>query len=147
MRKALLAALLSACALPALADDCATTIDGNDAMQFDKKTISVPASCKTFTVTLTHSGSMPKQTMGHNWVLSKTADYQALAMAGAQAGLDNDYLPQGDARALAHTAIIGSGEQTKVSVDMSKLQKGGDYTFFCSFPGHFALMNGKFVVN
>ncbi|WP_417356385.1 azurin [Gallaecimonas pentaromativorans] len=147
MRKVLLAALLSVSALPALADDCATAIDGNDAMQFDKKTINVPASCKTFTVTLTHSGSMPKQTMGHNWVLSKTADYQALAMAGAQAGLDNDYLPQGDTRVLAHTAIIGSGEQTKVTVDMSKLQKGSDYTFFCSFPGHFALMNGKFVVN
>mgnify|MGYP006273075589 CR=1 FL=1 len=24
---------------------------------------------------------------------------------------------------------------------------GGDYTFFCSFPGHWSVMHGKFIVN
>ncbi|WP_115718209.1 azurin [Gallaecimonas mangrovi] len=146
MRKAALA-FLAFSALPAFADECATTLEATDAMQFNKTVIAVPASCKRFDVTLKHVGKMPKNTMGHNWVLSKTDDYQALAMAGAQAGLANNYLPKDDARVLAFTPIIGGGEQTQVSVDMSKLTKQGDYTFFCSFPGHFALMHGKFVIN
>nr|WP_156804459.1 azurin [Gallaecimonas xiamenensis] len=129
-----------------MADECATVVEGNDAMQFNVKEITVPASCKSFTVTLKHVGKLPKNTMGHNWVLSQSADYQALAMAGAQAGLDKDYLPEGDARVLAHTAIIGGGEETAVTLDMASLKKGGDYSFFCSFPGHFAVMHGKLVV-
>jgi azurin len=30
-----------------------------------------------------------------------------------------------------------------VKFPTSALTKGGDYTFFCSFPGHAALMKGK----
>ncbi|WP_406663487.1 azurin [Gallaecimonas sp. GXIMD1310] len=146
MKKVMLAMVLAMVSGAALADDCATTIEGNDAMQYNKKEITVPASCKSFTVTLKHTGSLPKNTMGHNWVLSKSADYQAVAMAGAQAGLDHDYLPQNDPRVLAHTKLVGGGEQTSVTIDMSKLKKDGDYTFFCSFPGHFAVMNGKFNI-
>jgi len=33
-----------------------------------------------------------------------------------------------------------------IKFDASKLTVGGDYTFFCSFPGHFVLMNGKLIV-
>jgi azurin len=33
-----------------------------------------------------------------------------------------------------------------VKFDLSKLTAGGDYTYFCSFPGHFVLMNGKLIV-
>ena len=29
---------------------------------------------------------------------------------------------------------------------VSGLEAGGDYTYFCSFPGHFVLMNGRFIV-
>jgi azurin len=47
---------------------------------------------------------------------------------------------------IASTGVIGGGQQASVKIDMSKLMAGGDYTFFCSFPGHFVLMNGKFIV-
>ncbi|EKE76164.1 azurin [Gallaecimonas xiamenensis] len=146
MKKAIFGLLLALGTPAVMADECATVVEGNDAMQFNVKEITVPASCKSFTVTLKHVGKLPKNTMGHNWVLSQSADYQALAMAGAQAGLDKDYLPEGDARVLAHTAIIGGGEETAVTLDMASLKKGGDYSFFCSFPGHFAVMHGKLVV-
>ncbi|WKE64197.1 azurin [Gallaecimonas kandeliae] len=146
MKKAILGVLLALGSTAAWADDCAATIEANDAMQYNLKEMTVPASCKSFTVTLKHVGKLPKNTMGHDWVLSKTADYQALAMAGAQAGLDKNYLPEGDARVLAATPIIGGGEETSVTVDVNKLDKGGDYSFFCSFPGHFAVMNGKFIL-
>jgi azurin len=83
--------------------------------------------------------------MGHNWVLSATPDYQAIAQAGQAAGAPN-YLPTGDARILASTNVIGGGQSVSIKFDASKLTVGGDYTFFCSFPGHFVLMNGKLIV-
>src|SRR2546427_4691923 len=56
----LLALAMTAVAAPVLAADCAVEIEGNDAMQFNKPTISVPASCKQFTVKLKHVGKLPK---------------------------------------------------------------------------------------
>ena len=44
------------------------------------------------------------------------------------------------------TAMIGGGEEIVVTVDISGLEPGGDYTYFCSFPGHYVLMNGKFII-
>ena len=49
----------------------------------------------------------------------------------------------GDARVLAHSKVIGGGETTKFDIDASKLKAGTDYAFFCSFPGHSALMKGS----
>jgi azurin len=59
-----LALAMTAVAAPVLAADCAVEIEGNDAMQFNKPTISVPASCKQFTVKLKHVGKLPKTAMG-----------------------------------------------------------------------------------
>jgi azurin len=128
-----------------LADDCKVEISGNDQMQYDKKEIKVPATCKEVELTLHHSGKLPKTTMGHGWVLSKTSDYQALANAGVAAGLANDHVPPGDARVIAHVPIVGGGESKTIKFSTANLQKGGDYTFFCPFPGHFAVMHGKFI--
>ena len=100
---------------------------------------------KEVTLTLKHVGQLAANVMGHNWVLSATPDYQALAQAGQAAGPPN-YLPAGDARILASTNVIGGGQQVSIKFDTAKLNVGGDYTFFCSFPGHFVLMNGKLIV-
>ena len=129
----------------AWSQECSQTIEANDQIQFNKKEIKVAKSCKEFTLTLKHVGMLAANVMGHNWALSKTSDYQALAQAGQGAGPPN-YLPAGDARVIATTGVIGGGQQASVKIDMSKLMAGGDYTFFCSFPGHFVLMNGKFVI-
>lgn len=129
----------------AWSQECSQTIEANDQIQYNKKEIKVAKSCKEFTLTLKHVGMLAVNVMGHNWVLAKTSDYQGLAQAGQSAGPPN-YLPAGDAKIIASTNTIGGGQQTSVKVDMSKLMPGGDYTFFCSFPGHFVLMNGKFVI-
>jgi len=73
----------------AMADDCAVTIDSNDAMQFATKEISVDKSCKNFTVHLNHTGKLAKNVMGHNWVLTKADDVRAVAQEGMSAGLDS----------------------------------------------------------
>lgn len=125
---------------------CDVEIEANDAMRFNKAEMTVDASCKEVTVKLKHVGKLPATSMGHNWVLSKTADVTPLATAGMSAGVANSYLPAGDARVLAATKVIGGGESTEVKFDISKLQAGGDYSFFCSFPGHWAIMKGKFII-
>jgi azurin len=137
---------LGALALPlvAHADPCKVEISGNDLMQYDKKELAVPASCREITVTLHHSGKQPREAMGHDWVLVKTADLAAVDQAGLSAGLANNYVAPGDKRVLAHTKVIGGGETTSVTFPASTLTKGGDYSYLCTFPGHSALMHGKF---
>ena len=140
------AAMLAALALPLMAhaDPCKLEISGNDQMQYDKQELSAPASCKEITVTLHHAGKLPKEAMGHNWVLANGADFAAVANAGMGAGLNNNYVAPGDKRVLAHTKIIGGGESDSVTFPSSMLKKGSDYKYLCTFPGHNALMHGTF---
>lgn len=130
----------------AVVENCATTIVGNDAMQFDVSSITVPASCAKFTINLNHSGTMPAAAMGHNVVISAMSDMQAIASEGIGAGLANNYLKADDARIIAHTKVIGAGESTSVTFDTSKIKGAGPYEFFCSFPGHSAVMKGSISV-
>jgi azurin len=147
LRNTLGAALVcGALALPlsAHADPCQLEITGSDQMQYDKQELSAPATCQQITVTLHHSGKLPKTAMGHNWVLVKGPDLAAVANAGMGAGAANDYLAPGDKQVLAHTKLVGGGESASVTFPTSILQKGGDYKFLCTFPGHNALMHGTF---
>jgi azurin len=127
------------------AKTCTLNIEGNDLMKYNVTELKVAADCTEVELVLKHAGKLPAATMGHNWVLVKTADVTAVANDGMKAGLDKDYLAPGDARVIAHTKVIAGGESTSVKFPTSKLTKGGDYTFFCSFPGHYGLMKGKFI--
>ena len=129
-----------------LAAECAVTVDSTDQMSFNTKEITIDKSCKTFTVNLEHSGSLPKNVMGHNWVLTTKADMAGVATDGMAAGIDKNYLKEGDARVIAHTKIIGAGEKDSVTFDVSKLKAGTEYEFFCSFPGHNSMMKGAVVL-
>ncbi|WP_085630938.1 MULTISPECIES: azurin [unclassified Pseudomonas] len=129
-----------------MAAECKTTVDSTDQMSFNTKAIEIDKSCKTFTVELTHSGSLPKNVMGHNLVISKEADMQPIATDGLAAGIDKNYLKEGDARVIAHTKIIGAGEKDSLTIDVSKLTAGQAYGFFCSFPGHISMMKGTVTV-
>ena len=136
--------LLAALAIPrfAHADPCQLEISGNDQMQYDKQVLTVPASCQEVTVTLHHAGKLPREAMGHNWVLVNGADVEAVANGGMGAALANDYVAAGDKRVLAHTKVIGGGQTTSVTFPTSILKAGGDYRYLCTFPGHHALMHG-----
>ena len=67
-----------------------------------------------------------------------------VANAGMSAGLANNYLTVNDAHVIASTKIIGGGQSTSVTFSTAKLTKGGDYTFMCTFPGHYVIMKGTF---
>jgi azurin len=114
-------ALCASAAAPALAADCAATVEGNDMMQFNTKSITVPKACKNFTVTLKHTVN---------------AD-------GMKAGAAADFVKKDDARVIAHTKVIGGGESTTVEIPVAKIKAGTDYSFFCSFPGHAGIMKGS----
>jgi len=144
--KVTFAALLSVMAVPAMAAQCDVTIEGNDAMQFNTKQIVVDKTCDEFTINLVHVGKLPKASMGHNVVVTKASDRQAVANDATKAGPANNYLPPNDARVIAATDLIGGGEKTSITFKTAALEAGGDYDFFCSFPGHWAIMNGKVVV-
>jgi len=129
-----------------MAQDCELTIDSNDQMKFNKDELTVSSECSEVTLTLTHSGSMAVEQMGHNWVLANSGDVQAIARDGIGAGLDNEYLKPGDERVIAATEQIGGGESTSITFSLDGLEAGGDYEFFCSFPGHVAMMRGEFII-
>jgi azurin len=132
-------------AAPVLARTCAVTIESNDRMQFSLPQITVAAHCTQVDLTLKHTGKMAANVMGHNWVLTRTADFQPVATLGMRSTLADSYLPKGDARVIAFTPVIGGGQTTRVRFATNKLVRGGDYTFFCSFPGHWGMMKGKLV--
>jgi azurin len=79
-------------------------------------------------------------------VIASTADMAAIATAGMKAGAASNYVAKADARVIASTSLVGGGQKTQVSFPGKKLTPGGDYSFFCSFPGHDALMHGKLTV-
>ncbi|WP_127404516.1 azurin [Neisseria meningitidis] len=123
------------------AGNCAATVESNDNMQFNTKDIQVSKACKEFTITLKHTGTQPKTSMGHNIVIGKTEDMDGIFKDGVGAA-DTDYVKPDDARVVAHTKLIGGGEESSLTLDPAKLADG-EYKFACTFPGHGALMNGK----
>jgi azurin len=127
---------------PATVSSCSTEIEASDAMQYNVGSIAVPASCSNFKITLKHTGTLPAASMGHDVVITRQSDMHAVDQESASAGLDNGYIKAGDPRIIAHTKLIGGGETASVSFPVSKIKTGGPYVFFCSFPGHSALMHG-----
>lgn len=130
----------------AYANECEVTVESNDAMKFNTSNVVIPATCDDFTVTLKHTGQLPKQAMGHNWVMTTKANGQAVATEGMSAGLDNNYLKPNDARVIGATDVIGGGEETTTTFSVKDLDANEEYMFFCSFPGHIGIMQGTVTV-
>lgn len=117
-------------------------IEGDDAMKFNLKELKVKEGQKV-TLTLHHVGKMGIQVMGHNWVLLKPGVDMMKFGADAAAAEASDYIPEGSTDFIVHTDMIGGGEKTTITFDAPAK---GSYDFICSFPGHVALMKGKFIV-
>lgn len=118
-------------------------ISGNDLMKFDKTELRVEAG-KKVKLTLRHTGKLDKNVMGHNFVLLKHGvDLMAFGIKAASAK-DTGYIPaDGKDDVIAYTKLIGGGETVVVEFDAPE---PGEYEFLCSFPGHYAMMKGKFIV-
>jgi len=126
--------------------NCSTEIEANDSIQYNVGSIVVPSSCTDFKITLKHTGKLPVASMGHDVVITRQSDMDAVDKESATAGLDKGYIKADDPRIIAHTKLIGGGETASVSFPVSKIKSGGPYVFFCSFPGHAAMMHGSISV-
>jgi len=117
------------------------TVEGNDQMKFDTELIRVKAG-EPVELTLKNVGSLPKESMGHNFVVLKPGVDIATFGAEAVSAIDNDYIPKTSLSSIvAHTKLLGPGEEDKISFTL----EAGVYPFLCSFPGHFGVMQGKIV--
>ena len=117
-------------------------LTGNDQMRFNLKEIKVNAGDEV-QLTLKHIGKLDVKVMGHNFVLLKPdVKINDFAQKAVDAK-ENDYIPENTDDVIVHTEMIGGGEETKITFEAPEK---GVYDFICSFPGHVALMQGKFIV-
>jgi azurin len=115
-------------------------------MQYDVKKIAISKDCNKFTIELVHGGKLPAAAMGHNLVVVEASKMMAVAQTINMAnGMDNGYLPASD-DILFQSKMVGGGESTTLEIEPAKLTSGTAYTFFCSFPGHWAIMKGDLTV-
>lgn len=119
----------------------AWTVEGNDQMKFDTELIRVKAG-EPVEITLKNVGELPKEAMGHNFVILAPGVDLATFGGEAAGAADNDYIPKSSLSSIvAHTKLLGPGEEDKITVTLD----AGVYDYLCSFPGHWGLMKGKIV--
>lgn len=97
------------------------------------------------TVHLTFVNTADAEAMHHNVVvLAQGADVNAFGQA-AMAAADTDYVPAEFAdQVVGHTPMSAPGET--VEVTFTAPTEPGDYTYVCTFPGHYLTMRGTMRV-
>ena len=117
-------------------------ITSDDYMKFNTSKITVKSG-KLVKLTLKHIGRLDVQIMGHNFVLLKDkVDIVEFANKAAMAS-KNQYIPVESNEVIVYTDMIGGGQETTIEFLPPEV---GVYNFICSFPGHYAMMKGKFIV-
>lgn len=118
-------------------------IEGNDQMKFNKDLFTVKAG-QEIQITLKNVGELPKESMGHNFVVLAPGTDVAGFGGEAFKAKDDDYIPATFASSIiAHTKLLGPGESDTITFT---IDEPGEYEFVCSFPGHWGTMRGKIVV-
>lgn len=116
---------------------------GNE-MQFEQTEFSVEAGQ---TVRLVFENTATSPSMAHNVVIltdDDDATAERIGEAGLQAGQPNDYVPQDDEAVLAYTPVAQPGET--VEITFTAPSEPGTYRYICTFPGHWATMQGTMTV-
>ena len=114
------------------------TPKGN-AMEFATKSFEVKAGQE---VKLIMNNTATMAAMKHNVViLNDKSKIQEVGLAALSA---ENYLPDHPAIIIA-TPMADAGKIT--SVTFKAPNKTGEYTYICTFPGHYNLMQGKMIVN
>ena len=128
------------------ASNCEIKIEGSDMMKYDVAEITLDTSCEQTKISLKHAGKLPINAMGHNVVIVEEKNLSKITQQiNFSLGVEKGYLPDSE-DIIFISAMVGGGETTELEMDMSKLDKTKSYVFFCSFPGHWALMRGKIKI-
>ncbi len=135
----------SATSAPGAHGKRAIDLTADDTMKFNLAEIRAKPG-EALRLTLKNIGQMPKQVMGHNWVLLKPMSEAEVNAFGLKASsVAPEYLPGDRSSVIAHTKLIGGGESD--TIEFNAPTTPGSYPFLCTFPGHFAIMKGKLIVN
>lgn len=97
-------------------------------------------------VVLHNKGTLPKEAMGHNWVLLTAGTDPLAYCTAAVAAKATDYIPASEAsKVIVHTKLLGPKQVDEVSFKAPT--EPGEYPFVCSFPAHaMSGMKGVLVV-
>ena len=129
-------------------------ITANDTMKYTigdkqsgpdaKLTIEAKAG-EQLKVVLTNTGTLPKEAMGHNWVLLKVGTDVAAFDAAAAMAKEQDYVPAAlKDQIVANIGLLGPRKSGEV---VFTVPAPGEYPFLCTFPAHFQIgMKGTLVV-
>lgn len=120
-------------------------IQATDAMKFSVTRIEA-APGEEIQIKLLNVGTLPKEAMGHNFVLlKKDANAQTFANAALTAKA-TDYIPANlENQIIAHTKLLGPKQSDTITVKVPS--EKGEYPYICSFPAHAAAgMKGVLVV-
>lgn len=118
-------------------------LTGSDQMKFNLKNI-VAKEGDLIKINFQNIGKMPKEAMGHNFVLLKPGVDVAFFATRAMASKHDDYIPADELdKIIVHSKLLGPGE-TDV-IEFTAPAKG-TYKFICSFPGHYMSMQGNLIV-
>lgn len=145
MKKLAIALLTAALFQNAVAQDAKIELTGNDQMQYNVKAFEVTEGQKVV-LSFKHIGQLPAIAMGHNVVILKPGtEVPAFATKCAPAR-DTEYIPQDEEsnkQIVAHSKLLGGGESDEITFTAPA---PGEYPFICTFPGHFAIMQGVMTV-
>ena len=134
---------MSTTTTPESSNQTTLALTGNDAMQFDKKTLEASVG-KPIKLTFRHVGKMDKRIMGHNFVLLKPdTNIVGFANQAAASGAKTDWIPNDGVAVIVHTKMLGGGQSDVIIFDAPA---PGVYDFICSFPGHSSMMRGQLIV-
>jgi azurin len=99
------------------------------------------------TIRLVFNNTATAPSMQHNVVVLNEQPerevFQRIGEGGMEAGAANEYVPEDDA-ILAYTPMSKPGE--KVEVVFTAPEETGEYGYVCTFPGHWATMQGTMRV-
>ncbi len=112
-----------------------------ETMEFATKSFTVKSGQE---VTLTMKNTATSPAMQHNIVILTSMSDLAVTQVGSAAVMaaDKGYIPESD-EILAYTAMAGPGEVQSVTF---VAPAPGKYRYICTFPGHYALMQGTMIV-
>jgi len=109
-------------------------LTADDSMKYSVAQFEVTHG-QNVTVTLKNTGTSPKASMGHNFVvLQKNVNWNAFVEAGSMDAA-HDYVAPAQAKdVIAKTKLLGPNESDSVTFRAPHVP--GNYDFVCSFPGH-----------
>ena len=109
-------------------------------LQFDVKAVTVKAGSK-IKLTFNNDDDMP-----HNLVIVRPGTADAIGTAALQLGVKGmnlGYIPE-DVNILHHTQLLQPG--VSESIYFTAPTEAGEYTYVCTYPGHYLIMRGVLKV-